>query len=143
MQEGEEASQFIPNPSFYIERMQKDGTFLNHVFLQFLAWMIDHDFVIIYANTNTLVNDDYTLIKGNSFLRLKIKKGHPSHLGGENPIGSHGSHFPIFLGYFEDTIYEAGHYQSIVPYCGNKIFQKILTQSGFNETDYFSKFEGK
>ena len=77
--------------------MKKDGEYVDNIFLSYFAEYIGCDLVLIHANAETASNGVYTLIYGGG-------------VGTER----HGQNCPIFLGFFEPTVYgeNGGHYQT-------------------------------
>ena len=112
---------FGGDPHLYCEKMNKDGEYVDNIFLSYFAEYIGCDLVLIHANAETASNGVYTLIYGGG-------------VGTER----HGQNCPIFLGFFEPTVYgeNGGHYQSIYPTRNNEVLQSILDHGGFDVAKY-------
>ena len=112
---------FGGDPHRYCEKMKKDGEYVDNIFLSYFAEYIGCDLVLIHANAETASNGVYTLIYGGG-------------VGTER----HGQNCPIFLGFFEPTVYgeNGGHYQSIYPTRNNEVLQSILDHGGFDVAKY-------
>ena len=114
---------FGGDPALYCEKMKKSGEYVDNIFLSYFAEYIGCDLILIHANPTTAANGVYTLIYGGG-------------VGSER----HGPNCPIFLGFFEPSVYgeNGGHYQSIVPVRNNDVLKSVLDDGGFDVAGYLN-----
>ena len=84
------------SPAEYLDKMKSDGEFADHLFIQMTGAVLSADIIILYLHEDSTQNKMYIRIPGGSF--------------GTNETGA-GS--PIFVLYFEDSKFSAGHYQAV------------------------------
>ena len=99
------------NPDEWFESMAKDGTYVNHTFIEMAALILDSDIVVVPLHgTDSL----------------------PCHIirAGLLSNGGRGKNCPIFLGYFEDDRHTAGHFQSLMPFEDSAILDMVKNDDG-------------
>ena len=99
--------------------MAKNGVFIDHAFLKGIANMLNRDIVILPVHTESASENG---------LAHFIKGGNPMNANPAVP----GQRLPIFLGYFEETHFKVGHYQSVLPTKNNAVLDMIVKYGGFN-----------
>ena len=66
---------FLPDPSTYLTRMARNFTFIDNLFLKFFAVLTNRDIIILPLHLESaLVNEEFTWIFGNFFVRKGLKK---------------------------------------------------------------------
>lgn len=95
----------------WCSKMMKNGEFVDNIFIQIFAEMIQSDVIIIPVHGESAANGLCTVVKGG---------------GNDTP----GSNCPIFLGFFEETKFAVPHYQAVVPYRVSSITNLILDYGG-------------
>ena len=83
-----------------------------------IANMLNRDIVVLPVHSKSTENGMAHFIKG----------GSPMNANPAIPA----KRLPIFLGYFEETDFQAGHYQSVLPFKDNKVLQMIVKYGGFD-----------
>ena len=115
-----------PTPGAYLERMKKSGQFADNLFLMVMAAVLKSDIILLHVNEATAANGKYTYIYGGGILS-------------ETPSDK----CPLFLGFYEESIYASGHYQSVIPCSDNQILRDIVNKGGFDVTAFHQLPEGK
>ena len=88
------------SPAVYLDKMRRDGEFADHLFIQMAGAILGHDIIVLYLHEDTSPNKMYVRVPGGPF--------------GTEETGD-GS--PIFIMYFEESKFSAGHYQAVRPSC--------------------------
>ena len=112
---------FEPSPAAYLATMAKNGIFVDNLFLQYFAKLVEKDIIIIPVHPKTTKPGDFpdfTWVKGG-----KDDQPSPS--------------CPLFVGYFEDTHFLGPHYQSVVPLRQGVVLDTIVEHGGFNVPLHF------
>ena len=95
----------------YISRMSKDAEFADAVFLQMAAASLGHDIILLHVHADTCANGMYLWLPGGPY--------------GE---GRSSGTMPIFLAFFEESKFPAGHYQAMEPLCNGPVLKDLLNQ---------------
>ena len=85
------------SPEKYIEKMKKTGEFADHIFLQMLSSIIQHDLIVLFVHHDTC---------GQNYLRLP---------GGKYGTEESSDNQPIIVAYYDESRFRAGHYQAVEP----------------------------
>ena len=103
---------FEPSPQVYMREMKEDGEQCDSLFITFLAFILERDFVIYNVH-------------GDKWCRI---------YGGQLMSEVSSTEDPIYLAYFEEDFYASGHYQSI-----KKLQIKELSVPEKSEEEEFQK----
>ena len=101
------------SPAEYLDKMKSDGEFADHLFIQMTGAVLSADIIILYLHEDSTQNKMYIRIPGGSF--------------GTNETGA-GS--PIFVLYFEDSKFSAGHYQAVRPVVNGPVIRDLYKRTG-------------
>ena len=90
------AMSILGSPAVYLEKMKKRGEFADHIVLQMLASILHHDIIIVNVHPDTTTPT----------LRLP---------GGEVGSGESAGGQAIYVAFYEEVKFSAGHYQAVEP----------------------------
>ena len=88
------------SPAVYLDKMRRDGEFADHLFIQMAGAILGHDIIVLYLHEDTSPNKMYVRVPGRSFRTEETGDGSQ-----------------IFIMYFEESKFSAGHYQAVRPSC--------------------------
>ena len=102
-------------------RMERDGSYVDHTFIEMTARILDSDIVVVSLHGNAMG---------------------PGHViraglldGTESARARPGKNVPIFIGYFEDELHTAGHFQSLMPFRDSEILDMVKSDGGVNTAE--------
>ena len=117
--------------------MSKHSTFVDSLFINTIAQMLGHDIVVVHMHEDSVANGLFSWIYGGG----SMGNGAPAQtcplfLTKYLTSITHFQYFLLFSVYFEDGYYQAGHFQSCVPYRDSKILAIIREKGGFNIAEF-------
>ena len=92
-------SDVLGSPENYLKKMSTHGEYVDQLFIQMAATVLGQDICVLHVHQDTCYNGMYTLHPGGSFG------------SGERSV----EESPIFVAYYEETRFSAGHYQAMSP----------------------------
>ena len=105
----------------WCDRMKRDGTYVDHTFMEMSARILDSDIIVVSLHGNASGPCH--------IIRAGLLDGTPGR-------ARSGRNFPIFLGYFEDERHTAGHFQSLTPFRRSDILDMVKADGGFDVAEH-------
>ena len=102
------------SPEAYLDWMKIRGHFADHIFIQMMASIIQHDIILLSVHPETFPGN-YLKIPGGVF---GTDQSEPN--------------VPVFVAYFEDSKFSAGHYQAMEPSSNGPVLKDLLTKGGLD-----------
>ena len=131
---------FDERPEDYINKMKVSGAYVDELFLRVMACVLRSDIILIHLNKHTATNAVYTWLKGGEFLSETAGPKCPLFFGNVLFIWYLQHSFSAF---YEESVYKAGHYQSIFPITDNWTLRDIKRLGGFDVTTFLNLSEGE
>ena len=104
------------SPEAYLEYMNVRGRFADQIFIAMLASLLQHDIIVLPVHPRAgSVENNYIRHPGGVF-------------GSQESAPSQ----PIFLAYYEEHQFSAGHYQAVEPRTNGPVLQDILQKGGMD-----------
>ena len=132
---------FDERPEDYINKMKVSGAYVDELFLRVMACVIQSNIILIHLNKHTATNAVYTWLKGGELLSETAGPKCPLFLG--NVLFSSSSLYLYDSAFYEESVYKAGHYQSIFPITDNWTLRDIKRLGGFDVTTFLNLSEGE
>ena len=104
----------------WCDRMELEGTYVDHTFIEMSARVLDSDIVVVSLHGNAT--------GPSHMIRAGLLDG---KLGQIRP----GKNLPIFIGYFEDEKHTAGHFQSLMPFRDSDILDMVKADGGIDAAE--------
>ena len=119
-------SDVLGSPENYLKKMSTHGEYVDQLFIQMAATVLGQDICLLHVHQDTCYNGMYTLHPGGSFG------------SGERSV----EESPIFVAYYEETRFSAGHYQAMSPVSNgpDPVLKDLQRQGGRDiaeESNYF------
>ena len=108
------------NVNDWCDRMELEGTYVDHTFIEMSARILDSDIVVVSLHGNAT---------GPSHM---IRAG---LLDGKQGQIRPGKNLPIFIGYFEDERHTDGHFQSLMPFRDSDILDMVKADGGVDAAE--------
>ena len=100
----------------WCDRMELEGTYVDHTFIEMSARILDSDIVVV------------SLHGPSHMIRAGLLDGKSGQI---RP----GKNLPIFIGYFEDEKHTAGHFQSLMPFRDSDILDMVKADGGVDSAE--------
>ena len=128
---------FSPDtPSDWFRRMKRNDEFVDAVFFQLAAFKLGRDIILLHVHPESVQNGAFNWIKGGPLLSdISAGAKCPMFLGKimfnqNSSILYNCCHTSI--GYYEESHYAKGHFQSVVPIRNSPVLDTILSHEGFD-----------